>query len=203
MNIVLWVLQVLLAVAFFAHGWLFLSPPPEIAEQMNASLPRWFQLFLGVAEVLAALGLTLPGLTRIMPWLVTWAAGGIMIVTVSATAYHLHTRLDEWWIYDYFPGALEADRARYLPTTTIRERLEAAGFTEAATELAHHIPAEMPFAVATERVLIDRRSTSQLMVISHAEYDAGLQRLRAEQPTLKADLRLYATIGRVPSTSCE
>ena len=27
MNIVLWVLQVLLAVAFFAHGWLFLSPP--------------------------------------------------------------------------------------------------------------------------------------------------------------------------------
>lgn len=89
MNIVLWVLQVLLAVAFFAHGWLFLSPPPAIAEQMNASLPRWFQLFLGVAEVLAAVGLTLPGLMRILPWLVTWAAGGIMIVMVSATAFHL------------------------------------------------------------------------------------------------------------------
>ena len=89
MNIMLWVLQVLLAVAFLAHGWLFLSPPPEIAVQMNASLPRWFQLFLGVAEVLAAVGLTLPGLTRIMPWLVTWAAVGIMIVTLSATAYHL------------------------------------------------------------------------------------------------------------------
>ncbi len=89
MNIMLWVLQVLLAVAFFAHGWLFLSPPPEIAVQMNASLPRWFQLFLGVAEVLAAVGLTLPGLTRIMPWLVVWAAAGIMIVTLSATAYHL------------------------------------------------------------------------------------------------------------------
>ena len=26
MNIVLWVLQVLLAVAFLAHGWLFLCP---------------------------------------------------------------------------------------------------------------------------------------------------------------------------------
>jgi len=89
MNILLWVLQVLLAVAFFAHGWLFLSPSPEIAEQMNALLPRWFQLFLGVAEVLASVGLTLPGLTRIMPWLVTWAAGGVMIVTVSATAFHL------------------------------------------------------------------------------------------------------------------
>jgi uncharacterized membrane protein YphA (DoxX/SURF4 family) len=53
MNIVLWILQVLLALAFLAHGWLFLWPPPEIAVQMNASLPRWFQLFLGVAEVLA------------------------------------------------------------------------------------------------------------------------------------------------------
>ena len=89
MNIALWVLQVLLAAAFFAHGWLFLSPPPEMVAQMNASLPRWFQLFLGVAEVLAAVGLTLPGLTRIMPWLVAWAAAGVMIVTASATVYHL------------------------------------------------------------------------------------------------------------------
>jgi hypothetical protein len=85
----LWVLQVLLAAAFLAHGWLFLWPPPEIAVQMNASLPRWFQVFLGIAEVLAAVGLTLPGLTRILPWLVTWAAAGIMIVTVSATAWHV------------------------------------------------------------------------------------------------------------------
>jgi uncharacterized membrane protein YphA (DoxX/SURF4 family) len=89
MNIVLWILQVLLAVVFVAHGWLFLTPPASIAVQMNATLPRWFQLFLGVAEVLAGLGLTLPGLTRILPWLVTWAAGGIMIVMASAMAFHL------------------------------------------------------------------------------------------------------------------
>ncbi len=89
MNKVLWVLQVLLAAAFLAHGLLFLNPPAEVVEQMNASLPRWFQLFLGVAEVLAAIGLTLPGLTRVMPWLVTWAAGGIMIVMVSATVFHI------------------------------------------------------------------------------------------------------------------
>ena len=90
MNVVLWILQVLLALAFLAHGWLFLAPPPDIAVQMNASLPRWFQLFLGVAEVLAAVGLTLPGLTRIMPWLVAWAAFGIMIVLASATVFHLY-----------------------------------------------------------------------------------------------------------------
>ena len=68
-----------------------------------------------------------------------------------------------------FPGALQADRARYVPTTMIRERLEAAGFTKATTEIAQHIPAETPFNVATEHGLTDRRSTSQLMVISHAE----------------------------------
>ena len=88
MNIVLWILQVLLALAFLAHGGMLLWPPPEIAAQMNASLPRWFQLFLGVAEILAGIGLTLPGITRIKPWLVVWAAGGIMIVMVSATVWH-------------------------------------------------------------------------------------------------------------------
>jgi putative oxidoreductase len=89
MNVVLWVLQALLAAAFLAHGLLFLAPPPQIAAQINAVLPRWFQLFVGVAEVLAAVGITLPGLTRIAPWLVTWAAVGIMIVTASATVFHV------------------------------------------------------------------------------------------------------------------
>ena len=89
MNILLWVLQVLLAAAFLAHGLLLLMPPPDIAAQMLMSLPRWFWVFLGVAEVAAAIGLTLPGLTRVMPSLVTWAAVGIMIVMISATIYHV------------------------------------------------------------------------------------------------------------------
>jgi uncharacterized membrane protein YphA (DoxX/SURF4 family) len=92
MNIALWILQVLLALAILAHGLLFLFPPAAIADQMNAALPRWFQLFLGVAEVAAGIGLTLPGMTRILPWLVVWAAGGVMIVTASATVFHLARR---------------------------------------------------------------------------------------------------------------
>ncbi|HUE90216.1 MAG TPA: DoxX family protein [Vicinamibacterales bacterium] len=89
MNLTLWVLQVVLALVFLAHGLMFLAPPPEIAVQMDAMLPRWFQLFLGVAEVLAAVGLTLPGLTRIMPALVPAAAAGVIIVMVAATLLHL------------------------------------------------------------------------------------------------------------------
>ena len=89
MNMLLWVLQALLALAFFAHGCLLLFPPASIVAQMNASLPRWLQLFIGVAEILAAVGLTFPGLTRIQPWLVSAAAAGLMIVMICATIFHL------------------------------------------------------------------------------------------------------------------
>jgi hypothetical protein len=89
MNILLWALQIVLALAFLAHGGLFLFPPAALVDQMNASLPRWFQLFLGVAEILAAVGLTVPGFTRIQPWLVSGAAAGIMVVMISATVFHL------------------------------------------------------------------------------------------------------------------
>jgi hypothetical protein len=89
MNILLWVLQVLLALAFLAHGWLLLSPPATMVDQINAAIPRGLQLFIGVAEVLATVGLTLPGLTRIQPWLVPCAAAGIMIVMICASVFHL------------------------------------------------------------------------------------------------------------------
>ena len=89
MNVLLWVLQGLLAAAFLAHGLMLLFPPASIVEQMNASMARWFQLFVGVAEVLAAVGLTLPGITRIQTWWVPTAAAGIMIVMISATIFHL------------------------------------------------------------------------------------------------------------------
>ena len=89
MNRLLWVLQVILALAFVAHGSMLLFPPGSIVEQMNASMSREFQVFLGVAEVLAAVGLTLPGLTGIQPWWTQWAAVGIMIVMISATIFHV------------------------------------------------------------------------------------------------------------------
>jgi hypothetical protein len=89
LNISLWVIQFLLAAAFLAHGWLFLSPPATMVEQMNASIHPVLRIFIGVAEVLAAIGLTLPGITRIMPSLVASAAGGLAIVMVSATVFHI------------------------------------------------------------------------------------------------------------------
>ena len=89
MNIALWAVQVLLALAFCAHGLMLLFPPANLLEQMNATMSPAFRVFLGVAEVLAAVGLTLPGITRIMPWLISAAAVGLMIVMISATVFHI------------------------------------------------------------------------------------------------------------------
>src|SRR5262245_36916822 len=88
MNIFLWILQVLMAALFLWHGWLMLSPPAEYVEIMNATFAVWFRIFIGTAEVLAAFGLILPGITRVLPWLTALTAVGLMVVMASATVYH-------------------------------------------------------------------------------------------------------------------
>jgi ubiquinone/menaquinone biosynthesis C-methylase UbiE len=118
--------------------------------------------------------------------------GAIMIVGLDP-----HTGIDQWWVYDYFPNALAADLVRYLSAVTIRELLADAGFHGIATSLAQHFPAEIPFEKALEREYLDRRSTSQLMVIADDDYRSGMDRLNAERPVIRADLRVYATIGRI------
>ena len=107
-----------------------------------------------------------------------------------------HTTLDQWWVYDHFPAALTADRERYPPTEWIRDALVDAGFVSPRTEVAQHVPSMRPFDRALEQGFLDRHSTSQLMLISDAEYDAGMRRLLEERPVLRADLRLYGTSAR-------
>ncbi|WP_420124898.1 DoxX family protein [Longimicrobium sp.] len=89
MNIALWILQVLLAAAFAAHGWMLVSPPPELLAIMNEQLGVGFRIFLGVAEIAGAVGLLLPAMTRKLPWLTPVAAGCLAFVVASATVLHL------------------------------------------------------------------------------------------------------------------
>lgn len=89
MRIVLWILQVLLAAMYVWHGWLYVAPPAEMVEMINAMIAPGLRTFIGVAELLAAVGLILPAATRILPWLTPLAAAGLMIVMASATVFHL------------------------------------------------------------------------------------------------------------------
>lgn len=89
MNVVLWILQALLAAVFLWHGQLMVAPPAEFVDIMNAQMGVGLRLFIGVAEILAAFGLILPAATRILPKLTVWAGVGLMIVMVSATVLHI------------------------------------------------------------------------------------------------------------------
>jgi len=109
-----------------------------------------------------------------------------------------HTGADQWWIYDYFASTRDADCRRYPSTARIRSLLEGAGFDNVATSIGQHVPAAVSFSEAVERGLLDRTSTSQLLVISDLEFAHGVRTLHAERPVLRANLRLYATRGRVP-----
>jgi putative oxidoreductase len=95
MNIVLWILQVLLALQFGLHGQMMISPPAALLDgsrkgmQYVAAIPIDLRRFIGVAEILGAIGLILPVLTNILPWLTPLAAIGFMIDMLSAIVFHI------------------------------------------------------------------------------------------------------------------
>lgn len=91
MSIALWIVQALLAALFlFAGGSKFIIPIEELTKQMP-SIPGWFVRFIGVCEVLGAIGLILPGLLHIKPGLTSLAAAGLVIIMIGATVVTLMT----------------------------------------------------------------------------------------------------------------
>lgn len=89
MNILLWVLQLLLSVLFFYSGVLHFTVPPGLpaTQAWVYELPTGLHIFAGTAEILASLGLLLPGLTRIQTRLTPLAALGLVIVIVGAAIW--------------------------------------------------------------------------------------------------------------------
>ena len=87
-TVLLWIIQGLLALVFmFAGVMKFVMPIEEMTKQVP--LPGLFLRFIGLAEVLGAIGLILPGLLRIQTGLTPLAAVGLAIITVGATVVTL------------------------------------------------------------------------------------------------------------------
>lgn len=88
MNILLWIIQILLALLFLFAGGTKLVLPMEIlmaqASPNAIALPEWFIRFIGAVEVLGALGLILPGVLRRHQHLTALAALGLTIVMIGA-----------------------------------------------------------------------------------------------------------------------
>lgn len=91
MNIGLWVAQVVLALAYLAAGSMKLFTPIDALGAMMAyvpTMPELFIRFVGLMEILGAIGLILPSATRILPMLTPAAAVGLSVVQVAAIVLH-------------------------------------------------------------------------------------------------------------------
>ena len=93
MTYALWIIQGLLAALFLFAGGTKLVLPLDVLMSMGSpnqiALPGWFVRFIGVVEVLGALGLILPGLLHIRPGLTPLAAIGLVIIMIGATVITL------------------------------------------------------------------------------------------------------------------
>src|SRR5919106_919532 len=107
MTYVLWGVQGLLALLFLFTGGMKLVLPLEMLTAQSP-LPGWFLRFLGVAEVLGALGLVLPGLLRIRTGLTPLAASGLVIIMAGATVITAATGPMAGSIVPFIAGVLSA-----------------------------------------------------------------------------------------------
>ena len=96
MNIALWVLQALTAIAFGGHGFLLMSGPQRMAERVPwvRALPAAFVRLLGLLEILGAIGVVVPAATGVLPSLTVAAAGGLVAMMLLAMLFHVTRR--EW-----------------------------------------------------------------------------------------------------------
>ncbi len=95
MNIALWIVQGLLALAFLLAGSMkAFAPLNTVRKNMSwandVGVP--FVRFIGVAELLGGIGLILPAITGIQSWLTIAAALGLVLVMVSASVFHASRR---------------------------------------------------------------------------------------------------------------
>ena len=92
MGIALWVVQVLLALAFLGAGATKLSQPKEKLLKNMAWVEDFSQRtvrLIGTLEVLGAIGIVSPALTGILPWLTPLAALGLVLLMIGAALTHL------------------------------------------------------------------------------------------------------------------
>jgi hypothetical protein len=88
MNTALWIAQGLLAAIYLMVGSMKVLRPEKVREnpQMTWAHARSDQYirFVGTAEVLGALGLILPLVTGILPWLTVLAGVGLTLIQLLA-----------------------------------------------------------------------------------------------------------------------
>lgn len=92
LNISLWAAQILLAAMFLMSGVMKSTQPIEQLSAMmpwTADAPLALVRFIGISQLLGAIGLILPSLLRIKPQLTPLAALGLVIIMLLAAILHI------------------------------------------------------------------------------------------------------------------
>ncbi len=94
MNEVLWVVQVVLALAFLGAGYDQAVLYDDAGRRMAwvAALPHKLAVTLGTLEMLGAIGLIVPAWTRVQPWLTPTSALALAVLMAAAVAFHATRR---------------------------------------------------------------------------------------------------------------
>jgi hypothetical protein len=130
-NRALWIVQGLLAALFLFAGGMKLITPVEVLSAMSP-FPGEFIRFIGVCEVLGAVGLILPYALRILPGLTALAAAGLVVIMVGATVSTLAIGGGLLALPTLLFGLLAA-----LVTYGRRQPLPHAGLTRSVLQPAH------------------------------------------------------------------
>lgn len=93
MRLLLWIVQVLLACVFGMAGFMKSTQPVDALVNAGlawtADVPLAMLRFIGVSELLGAIGLILPAATKIKPSLTSFAALGLLTIMILAMAFHV------------------------------------------------------------------------------------------------------------------
>lgn len=91
MDIVLWVIQIVLALGFLGAGVIHATRRDQASGRMAwmLAVPKPLLTTIGVLEIAGAIGLVLPAITGILPWLTPLAAAALALLMVFAAVFHL------------------------------------------------------------------------------------------------------------------
>ena len=93
MNIVLWILQIVLGLAFgavaYLHSFGVAQAQLQPGAQWIGEVPPFLLSFIALCELLGGVGLILPAATRILPWLTPLAAALLAVMMLLAAGFHL------------------------------------------------------------------------------------------------------------------
>ena len=117
-----------------------------------------------------------------------------------------HTGRDQWYLYDYFPGTLEADLRRYPSSGMLTDWMIAAGFDVVRWQVVERLLDTRVGRDIFAGPMLHKNSTSQLTLLTDEAYAGGIARIRSvvkraeaagEKLVFPVDISLAMVTGRL------